>query len=446
MRHLLVVAYHFPPAGGVPVRRVLRLLRHLPEHGWRCSVLTAQRPYDPFHPEDPGELTQLPPVECVLRPPARAGPERTAAAGYRLLAGLARRLGRGRLGRGSATASGGLRRRLNDGWFFPDPKRWWVSGAVREGRALFSRDPFDGVLATGYPWSAFLVARGIRAATGCPMALDYRDDWTGNPRRLWSTPRHLALERSLLRSSQLVTAATDGIRQALRARAGTGVPVETVTSGWDPAELPEPDPRLAGAPRLVLTYTGSFNDALPPSGADQSPYSLLQAVTRLGAPLRGSLRVRLVGRIPASYRRWIREQGLSELVEVEGPVTHRRALQHQLAADWLWLYVGDAPGTAGILTGKLVEYAGARRPVLALAPEESEAARAVGRHGLGRVVPPGDVAAIAAALERCIEEYLRSGRPPDLPPSEPLSASRQVERWAALLHEAVAQPGSKPTS
>jgi hypothetical protein len=40
-RRLLVVCYFFPPLAGGGVHRVLGFTRHLPEHGWDCSVVCA---------------------------------------------------------------------------------------------------------------------------------------------------------------------------------------------------------------------------------------------------------------------------------------------------------------------------------------------------------------------------------------------------------------------
>ena len=53
----------------------------------------------------------------------------------------------------------------------------------------------------------------------------------------------------------------------------------------------------------------------------------------------------------------------------------------------------SAPANRGILTGKLFEYIGAGKPILALAPE-GDAAELIRSHSLGRVVSPKNVAEI----------------------------------------------------
>ena len=53
---------------------------------------------------------------------------------------------------------------------------------------------------------------------------------------------------------------------------------------------------------------------------------------------------------------------------------------------------------AGILSGKVFEYIAAGRPILALVPPDGAAAQLVRDTGMGEVVDPEDVDAIARAL------------------------------------------------
>ncbi len=436
-RHALVVAYHLPPAGGVPVRRPLRVLRQLPKLGWRCSVLTAERPFDAYHPVDPSGMEAIPPVEHELRIPAHAAAER-------ILAAVWRRASRWSADAAAAVsetdevAGGRLRRWVQDRWLFPDPKRFWARAALAPARELAASDPIDLVWATGFPWSSFRLARDLAGAIGCPYALDYRDAWTANPRRVWDSERQRSLERELYEGAALVTAATDWIRDDLRGRFGAGTRVETMTNGFDATESPEPDPALLDAERCVLTYTGTFNDAWPPAPGDQSPWWLLQALEDLPEIVRRKLRVRLVGRIPGAVSRAV-SAGLSDVVEVVPFVPHPRALQYQLAADHLLLIVSDAPGSAGILTGKLVEYAGARRPVIALAPD-GEASRIIRTHRLGVTVPPRDTKAIGTEIVGIVERWVRDGRPDPVPEATDLRAEVQTRALAGWLEQTLEAP------
>ncbi len=433
MKRLLLVSYYFPPMGGVPVRRVLRMVRHLPEHGWSCTVLTADRPYDPFHPEDPEGLENLPPCDAVLRAPARSFAERAMAAAWR---------GIGRLrpapaasaapDSGAAAPGGGLRSRLYETLQFPDPKRAWQAGAVALGRKALAEADFDAVLASGYPWTTFLVGDALAREAGLPLVLDYRDAWTLNPRGLWSGDRHRRCEAELIARSAAVVVATDWIRDHTRERYPEhAARIETLTNGYD-VDRPPPDPALEDPERLVATFTGSFNDAHPPSDLDQSPYYLIEAAASLPDPVRRQLRIRLVGRVGDVHARFAEERGIGDVVEIEGPVSHRRALQHQGAADVLLVLVCRGQGRAGVLTGKVLEYVGARRPVLALAPE-GELAGFVRARELGWVEPPDDPAAIARRLTSLVEAKRAGELPRETPPHADLSASGRAARLAEIL-------------
>ncbi len=434
-RHVLVIAYHLPPAGGVPVRRALRVLRHLPSNGWRCSVVTAESPYDPYHPSDPSGVAAMPPIAHLLRTPTRSGIEAALAWLWRLRSRAAADRGQPAVA-GDEVSGGQLRRLLQDYGLFPDPKRFWASSAFAPACDLARRDPVDLVWATGFPWSSFRLARDVARAIDRPYALDYRDAWTANPRRVWDSAKQRSLEAALFADASLVTAATDWIRDDLRARFTGDTPVETMTNAYDPAERPACDAGLSDPQRCVLTYTGTFNDGWPPAPGDQSPWWLFEAIEKLPMAVRQRLRVRLVGRVPAVVARTVAARGISDVVEVVPFVPHARSLQYQRASDHLILIVGDAPGSAGILTGKLVEYAGAGRPVLALVPE-GEASRMVRRHGLGRVVAPRDVSAIQAELIRLVETWSSDGRPGEVPLPDALSVSAQVGALGGWLERAV---------
>ncbi len=405
MPHVLVVSYYFPPIGGTTVRRVLRFLRHLPKNGWRCTVVCADQPYHPFHPDDREALSTLPPVEAVLRAPARAWLEKLMGRGHTLL----RRARRESNDNGNdRETDNAIRRLLHETIAFPDPKWPWIRGAVRAALARAQKDPYDAIFATGSPWSGFVVAERVARRLGLPFVLDFRDAWTLDPREIWDGPRNRRLERRLLGRAAAVIGATDWICDRLRERCPELSPerVVTLTNGYDPAEFPAYSPELAEPDRLLLTYTGTFNDALPPSPADQTPYYLIEAIARLDARHRSLLRVRLVGNLGPCYRAYIRRRGLEDVIEVRGSVSHTLSLQHQLASDVLLVVVHDSPRAPAVLTGKLVEYVGARKPILALAPE-GEASKLVRSHGLGWVEPPRDAERIRARLAQLIEGWQR---------------------------------------
>jgi glycosyltransferase involved in cell wall biosynthesis len=401
-------------------------------------VLTADRPFDPFHPDDPEGVEHVPPVEHVIRAPARSSLERVASRAWRWKSERQTR------GLESGPSGQRFRRLLHETVFFPDPKRFWIRGALKQGKRLAARDHVDAIMATAYPWSAFVVAERLARAIDVPFFVDFRDAWTTNPRQLWTGPRNRALQAALSERAAAAIAATEGIAQALRARDGDHPPVVTIRNSYDPEEWPEADPTLRDPTRLNVTYTGTFNDALPPSRFDQSPYFLVEAIARLSPDVRAGLRVRIVGRLSRAYKHWIAGRGVGDAIEVVDTVPHRRALQYQLAADVLLCIVSEVQGSAGVLTGKLLEYVGVRRPILALAPE-GELASFVRQRGLGWVEHPEGVDKISARLADLVRMHRAHEIPAELPEQPDCAASARSEELARVLEDGCAQAG-KSTS
>ncbi len=107
-----------------------------------------------------------------------------------------------------------------------------------------------------------------------------------------------------------------------------------------------------------------------------------------------------------------------------------------LSADVALLIVDDMPASKGVLTGKLFEYIGARKPVLALAPPEGEAARLILDNGLGWVVAPGDLEGAIRALREIFARW-EDGRLPT-PPEQVVRAFDRREltrKLAGVLEE-----------
>jgi hypothetical protein len=81
-------------------------------------------------------------------------------------------------------------------------------------------------------------------------------------------------------------------------------------------------------------------------------------------------------------------------------------LKMERASHILVLIKHSNPLYDGIVPGKLFEYIGVERPILALVPE-GEAKRIVSRLERGEVAPQGDTAGIAAKIKLMYEKHMR---------------------------------------
>ncbi len=113
---------------------------------------------------------------------------------------------------------------------------------------------------------------------------------------------------------------------------------------------------------------------------------------------------------------------LSKVVRHDGYLSHRESVQAMIDADLLLLLTNEEMHDPGMITGKLFEYLGAGRPILALAMP-GEASRILEETKAGVAVPPKEAPSIVNLLERLFLEWKRSN-PSD--PAHDVSPSHDV--------------------
>lgn len=405
-KKILIIAYYFPPLGGVPVQRTLRFVKYLPLYKWHPTVLTVLNGYDHFHPNDPSLLKDIPRGLEVLRAREigviarlikfiRRGPHtNNTFEKKKRFAGIIRK----------------LRKILYNSLWFPDEKTYWIPGAIFAALRLLSRGEILVIYASGYPWSAFLVGSFLSKLKGVPLILDFRDAWTLNQRGLWNNRFHRFWENKVLLQASRVIFATNLMRKYYIERYPR-IDKEkfvTITNGFDCEDFK----RFHGSKgrdneRFLITLAGTFNDNVPPLDADQSPYYFLKGLAKLlnEKDISNSIRVRFVGKFGENNKNFVKSLGLEEIIELTGYVPHEKSIEYQIEADLLLLIISECESNF-VLTGKLFEYIGARKPILALVPD-GEAKDLIMRESLGKTVNPRDIDRIKDTIYEFYEDWKR---------------------------------------
>jgi glycosyltransferase involved in cell wall biosynthesis len=181
-----------------------------------------------------------------------------------------------------------------------------------------------------------------------------------------------------------------------------GVDAGYVPNGWDPdlardaetATPPELDPR-----KITLVHTGKLS-----GGWGRHPGTLFEALRRLqdrDPRLGDRLQLVLAGRLDHDEQRLIAGAGIDGLVRHVGMLSRSESIALQRRADVLVLLTSAT--LVWELPGKVFEYFGARRPILALA-KDNEAARVIAETGTGWTIAPDDVEGIMARLDALVRQ------------------------------------------
>lgn len=425
---VLIVSYYFPPAAGGGVQRVLKWCQYLHEIGIEPHVLT---PDDPRWIDTGGGL-EVPYGTVVHRShnlsPRSVRPREEIEAA------------RGRMGRLARRALLQPRRVL-----VPDMHIGWALSAVRAGTAAVRMHDIDIVVSTSPPETDHVIAARIARRCSVPWVADFRDSWLDLP--------HLRTDRSSVRAKHAANvriatrimpraAAITTVSQPLAddlSQRHPGSRIEVIPNGVDLADLaslPAPLPLQSGADRasrFVISYTGNFFGR-------QSPATFLSALTQVlerRSDIASALTMRFVGGLKAQDEATISATPvLAAATERIGFMEYRDVLAEQHAADLLLLYVAPGAGSQGVYTGKVFEYVGAQRPILALVPEDNVCVPLVTDAGTGIVVNPDDIDAIATAIEQAYDTWRVDGRRSCVVPEAVLhriSRRAGTEQLAGLL-------------
>ena len=376
-----MVAYYFPPLGGIGSLRAMKLATYLPESGWDVTVLAPRRG---TYYRDP---TLTFPEEKVVR----TGSIELSRAGKTVLAP--------RTSDTEAARVGSLRRLVRDAarkWLYrPDPQIGWYPFAVRAGRRALREGRFDAVFSSSFPVTAHLVGRRLHRDSGLPWVAEFRDPWTdviadGEPRKA----REAARERSIVVEATRVVTVSEAWAALFRGKGAREVGV--VTNGYDAADLAPGRPPDG----IVVTYLGSFY-------SDRQDLSAVwPALRRIWdtSPSR-RFRLRFVGDLDRGLRREIAAHGLEEALEVTGFLPYREALA-RTADSSILLGAGardERPILKGLIPAKLFEYLGTGLPILYVGDPGSDAALLLARQPGCFVVAPGDAASIERALRQALD-------------------------------------------
>ncbi|HUL43392.1 MAG TPA: glycosyltransferase [Bacteroidota bacterium] len=401
-RNVLVIAYYFPPMGLSGVQRTLKFVKYLPQFGWNPTVLTVTP--TGYYAQDYTLLEELHAPHVSVERTGSLDPNR-----------LFRKKGVVKM---PSEFWRKILTYLSDMFFIPDNKIGWKRKAVKKAEELYEKTPFDVIFATAPPFTDFLIGQELSRRWKKPLVIDYRDPWHEYPYKYYPTPLHKwrnhVLEKRVLRSSTRVLTTNRRVKELILKRF-TFLHYNDVIilpQGFDPADFDHAKPESRNTEVMRLTHAGVFY-------ADRTPEYFLRALKSVfeeSPQLKRLIEVVLVGNLHDAHLGLIKSLGLEESVTTTGYLDHTHCVQKLVSSDVLWLMLNNDKQSPG----KVYEYFGARKPILACVPD-GFIRQAVKEAGGSMIVAPTDVPAIASA----IKEFYRLFKEKKLPrPSEEV-----VERY-----------------
>ncbi len=345
---ILLVSFEFPPHPGIGSLRLSKTAKYLTRHGHDVRVLSAAGPLG----------ANALPLEV---PEGRVTYARWLGSAQRdyVTDGHGERRAPSAISRAIRLASPLVA--------IPDTRIGWFPFAVSAGSALLQRWRPDVILASGPPFTSLVVGATLARRFAIPWIAELRDLWAENHylvRSRWRERLDHTLERSVLKTAAGFVTVSDPWAAWLRRKYSRETVV--VTNGFDPCDLPAVEvPRRREGP-LSIGHFGEIYEGR------RDPTVLFRAIASLGWS-RADVVVRFHGPNLRPIAEIARREGVEDLVDLQPLVPHVEALRLQQETDLLLLLLWNHPAEHGVIPGKLFEYIGARRPIVAIGPDDNVA-------------------------------------------------------------------------
>lgn len=353
---ILIISFRFPPFNSIGAVRVGKTAKYLTKMGHEVKVVTAAR--------QRGRQSELPveiPESNIFytgRPPSR-------------FVMIEKILGdRGRSG----------------------PS--WCRYAFKKAEELLALWSPDIIYASALPYNSLLVASSLSHKYKIPWVAEFRDLWADNHssnRQGVDQWWHEHLENRTLSNVSGMVTVSEPLAGKLRIKYDK--PVSVILNGFDPGDYPL-ERKINKDPILKILYTGMIYNK-------QDPSPLFAAIKLLGSEAE-NIKIAFYGSKADLVNRLITQYKIESFVKVYSSVSYKESLTLQINADVLLLLNWNDPAQKGIYTGKLFEYIGARRPILAIGSVDNVASELIINRKLGIV--SNDPSEIATQLRKWIKQ------------------------------------------
>lgn len=144
-----------------------------------------------------------------------------------------------------------------------------------------------------------------------------------------------------------------------------------------------------------------------------SPVYLLKAfkqITIERPDIAANIELHFVGFLRKENQKLIRKLKLQSFVKDNGYVNHDESIAKLKSADVLWFMAGRRRNIDAILPGKVYEYIGAKKPILACVPDGA-AKMAVEESGVGYICSPDNIDEIKNTILKVYDDYKNNKLP-----------------------------------
>ncbi|MBW2674929.1 MAG: hypothetical protein JRD89_16200 [Deltaproteobacteria bacterium] len=387
MKNVLWITGIFPPIN-CGIGRPYKLAKYLPDNGWNPVVLAFKKSL--FRPQmDESLLEEVKHLEV----------HRTKSGDSKLLQLVLPKL------------LGIDRRKVNS----PDPWYRWQKHALKKGREImesrgrWNNTKIDAIFSSSLPNTCHLIALKLKQEYELPWIADFRDLWTQVGGGYGNIPdstltKERVMESNVLMDADWVTMINQaGLDILSENRSKVEAKSSVITHGFDPEDYQRLQ-RQDYDNICTMTYAGSLYGART-NGA----VSFLKALASIQD--RSGVKVRFIGNCSV-LRDTVSSLRLDNTATFIPWMGKRAALEMLAMSNVSLFLLGDSQTDRMASTGKLYDYLGVGRPIMAVAMPEGTAGKIILDTHSGTVNSPNDLQGIGDSIRYWATAY-KDGHKPD---------------------------------
>lgn len=383
-KHILVISFAYPPLNFIGAFRISKITKNLLEMGYIPHVITAEH----------GDLE----VESEIEIPKNLISYVKWKDPYKLVTFFLSKKNPLFLYLGKV-----LRVLIPFGTTrLPETRRqFWRKPAYVAALEVIDKYPIQLIYSSSSPPASAIIASRLQKTTGIPWIAEFRDLWTGNPYNPKNRIHHYFEERIekriLRRASALVTVSKP---LAIELEEMHKKPCFVIYNGFDPDDY-----NLAQnitKTKFAISHTGSiYPEKRDPSALFKAVKMLenenYQYVNLISIEFYGS-------RLEKTLEPLIKKNGVEKYVNIKGQYSRNEIIKVQMNSTVLLLLTWNDIKAKGTLTGKVFEYIGSRRPILACSYKQGAVDVLINDYKCGFL--SNDVKELATYLKEKIDLWL----------------------------------------
>lgn len=261
--------------------------------------------------------------------------------------------------------------------YVPDKYFGWYKYASNKSEELISEWKPDIIYASGAPYTGLMVASKLSKKFDIPYVLDLRDLWSDNHNHKQYLIGRFLEYKTLKDASALVTVSTPLVDK-LKLKY-PNIPSFEIRNAFDRDDYDlNINNKSNKSDKIKILYTGMIYPE------KQDPSILFRAIAN-NKKLKDNISIDFYGNSLGWLSSLSKEYGIESVINIYTPIDRKKILELQSKSDILLLFVWSDKNEKGIFTGKIFEYIGNAKPILAIGDNDDVVSKTIKEDGFGLV-------------------------------------------------------------